>query len=115
MVPSPSHIESIVWGCVALGFSLFFGCYAREIFGVQGDKNSWKFYQFWFNFEGSLFGWLSLYALRIELVQPNLSRTEFLLSFIGFVGITGHIPYTTMGLITSIEKVATKAIDAMNK
>jgi hypothetical protein len=116
MVPSPSCVEGIVWACLALGFSIFFGCCARTIFSVtEINKKSWKFYQLWFNFAGSLFGWLALYALRIELVQPSLSRTEFLLFFIGFVGITGHLPYTTYGLITSIEKVATKAIDLLNK
>jgi hypothetical protein len=116
MVPSPSCIERIVWGCLALGFSTFFGCCARTIFSVtEISKNSWKSYQFWFNFAGSLFGWFALYALRTELTRPNLSRTEFLLFFIGFVGITGHLPYTTYGLITSIEKVATKAIGLANK
>jgi hypothetical protein len=76
----------------------------------------WKIHQFWFNFAGSALGWLALYALKQNLASclPGncLSQLTFLdvvIFVIAFVGITGHLPFTTVSLLKYLMDLLTTA------
>ena len=44
-----------------------------------------------------------------------MTPAEYLLFFIGFTGITGHIPYTSMGVMTSLSDLFLKALGLMGR
>ena len=119
----------IVTGIVA---SLFYGIYAINIFfpkdKVDGTKNehlSWKIHQFWLNFLGSALGWTILYYLlkRVDYLEKlgrndyyyDISFLDIFSVFIAFVGITGFLPMTIVGLINSISTLAQKIIETIGK
>lgn len=84
---------------------------------------SWWWHQRWFNFLGSLVGWFAGWILarrylpcfRGATLTPTVS--DLLTGFIAFVGVTGFLPYTIYGLISSVyrvgEKLADKLIDLL--
>jgi hypothetical protein len=111
------NTPTIIFLVVGIGFSFFFGLKATEIFRVptEGTTRAWKFYQFWFNFLGSLIGWVALWFLARKITACLLSSCpaqvdsmDILVIFISFVGITGHLPYTVMGLIQGLNDLAKK-------
>ena len=115
---------TIILAVVGFSFSLFFGFKAPEIFNVFPFKDTmaWRFYQFWFNFLGSLVGWTTLWFLTrkvyscLQISCPaQIDFMDLVTIFIAFVGITGHLPYTVMGLITGISELAKKIASAGGK
>lgn len=99
----------------ALALSTFYGLKAFEVFGVRKrPKNKpWMWHQRWFNFVGSLVGWAALWFLvqKVVAVSPSsyiryISVWDAAIFVIAFIGVTGHLPYTIMGLIESIRGLA---------
>lgn len=101
-------------GIVALVFSFFFGLKAREIFSVPKPKEkSQRFYLFWFNFFGSLVGWLALWVILFKILrcvggacQIGVELGDLVLALVAFAGITGHLPMATMGIFSGLGNIA---------
>jgi hypothetical protein len=117
--------ETIIIGLIGLAFSLFYGLKATEIFLSSGtyedQKWSWKFHQFWLNFIGSLTGWISLLVIYpgiSDCIQNNLAYSlklsDVLLFFLSFIGITGFLPMTIVGLIQGLKDIFAKALGLLN-
>jgi hypothetical protein len=110
------HICPLVLGLVAIAFSVFYGCKAFEIFGVDhaGKPGAWKFHQFWLNFSGSLAGWLILWVAirRVSLVVGStdhaLKMSDFILFLVAFIGITGFLPLSVVSFIQGIRDIVTR-------
>ena len=100
----------VVFGAVALAFSVFYGANAAAIFQVpEVDKLSWRLHQFWLNFLGSLVGWAAaaFFFTRLLAAVASGKPVQFDWSSIGlalvaFVGVTGFLPVTVVTLINSI-------------
>lgn len=121
----------LTWPIIVLGIlaSLFYGLNAINIFfpkaKVQDTKSehwSWKVHQFWLNFLGSLVGWIILYFLlkRIDFLKGNncsfvLSIRDFIYGLLAFIGITGYLPMTIVGLVNSVTSLAQKVIELLTK
>lgn len=59
------------------------------------DRPDYYFYQFVFNFLGVIVGYFSLYILWN--IQPgNYGWEELLILLVGFVGVTGNLPWFIM-------------------
>ena len=73
----PTNICPLAFALVGLGFSLFYGLKAFDIFEVDraNKPRAWKFHQFWLNFVGSAAGWVILWIviqrLRLLLDSPE--------------------------------------------
>jgi hypothetical protein len=102
---------------VALLFIAFYGWKARDIFQVERDHESWAYlaHQSWFNFAGSLCGWAAFWleAVRISWYASSGAKLEFGLSdaalgILAFIGMTGLLPTTIVGLIQGIRDLAGK-------
>ena len=116
------NFNCIFW-IVALVFSVFYAWWAFDVFGVskEGKPWAWKAHTIWFNLAGSLVGWLALRVLIRRYsayilggpgtVDPNWS--DLFVGFIAFVGITGYLPYTVSGIISSVYLIASKAYDLL--
>ena len=76
-------------------------------------------YQFTYNFVGSMVGWCCLYVLLIR-VQPLQTTTvlgsgNLALLFLAFLGVTGHLPQATYGLVGSFGRVGEAIINKVSK
>ena len=114
---------------IAIIASLFFGVYAINIFfkkaevpKTKDEHFSWKIHQFWLNFVGSLSGWIILYFLlkRVEHLASNdyvftLSFADFISFVLCFIGITGYMPATIVGLINSFGLIVSKFVESISK
>ena len=102
---------------IAAAGSLFYGLKACEIFGVstEGKGWSWEVHQLWFNFIGSVAGWALLWTVghRVHtlVTGTGLAAVPFgdlILFLVAFVGVTGHLPYATMGVIQGLKDLVAK-------
>lgn len=104
---------------VAFAFSLFFGLNAVPILAshenTKGRPRAWWIYQFWFNFVGSISGWMALAAivrnlcLVVDASKPfTPGWSDAALFFLAFIGITGHLPFAVMSGIASIRELLAK-------
>lgn len=109
----------ISYWVVALCFSLFFGFKATDIFltkdQLKDRPSSWKFFQFWLNFVGSIVGWIILWIILPNLIdlmrlthQNKISLNEIIAMIISFIGITGYLPASVVGLLMSIGDLVSK-------
>ena len=112
MRPYWPAIFGALYFVVALGFSIFYGWKALEIL-TNAEPNSFKgarlFHQRWLNFLGSAAGWLCLWFVvaKLWLYVSNGDREEFswsyaALALIGFVGVSGYLPFTVVTIVNSI-------------
>jgi hypothetical protein len=105
-----------VFWAIALVASFFYGwkCFEALEVGVDWKKKTWawRLHQRWFNFSGSLVGWGALWIVfRKVCVYPSPVRWfDVVLMAVAFVGITGHLPFATMGLLQGIKDLALKAL-----
>jgi hypothetical protein len=114
------NICPLVFACVALAFSLFYGFKASDIFDVDhADRPwAWKFQQFWLNFVGSAAGWVILWIVgqRLSLVirspEQSLNLSDFVLLLIAFIGVTGFLPLSVVSFIQGIRDIAGKVMGA---
>jgi hypothetical protein len=102
---------------LALLFSAFYGWKAFDAFDDRppGKPWGWWAHQVWFNFAGAVVGWAAMWFIVRKLwhVLATDSPADFgwsdgVLSALAFVGITGHLPYATAGLLKGIRELARK-------
>lgn len=105
------------FGLVALVASLFYGVKACDILEVSsaGKPWAWKLHQFWLNFLGALVGWAAMWPLvprvagcLLEPCAPALTVADVAVFFLAFVGITGFLPVTVVGLVLSVKELVGK-------
>lgn len=104
-------VAAIYW-FIAVCLSAWIGWYALTIFQVKSPNTPHLWQQRLLNFVGSLIGWVVLWALGIRfwdsLVTPNGYSTatvgwwDVLGGFVAFIGVTGYLPYTVIGLIHAV-------------
>ena len=76
-------------------------------------------HQRWFNFTGSLFGWAALWCFvrsswsvwRLSAPASHATSSDFALGFVAFVGISGWLPYATMGALDALRTLVEKALN----
>jgi len=91
------------WGFVAIAVSVsvFHGVAAFWVFAapVRKDNWFWNVHQFLLNLAGSLAGWTVLWLLweRVKL-DGSMNGWDLGLAFISFIGVTGYLPRTAVGL-----------------
>lgn len=105
---------------IAVAASLCYGYWATEIFQVKGTEKwprSVWIHQFWLNFFGSVVGWATLYYLLVMRLRvfdkaPNtvLGAVDIGLLLVIFLGVTGHLPYTFVGIASGLNAVAERAL-----
>jgi hypothetical protein len=123
------HLPSwpnLCFSTIALLASFLIGWNCFEIFApdwwwglsLEERKKKWKLHWFqrWFNFAGSLLGWAVLWLLLrrvwmtyISAANPGaLTLLDLLGAMVALIGITGWLPRTVMGFITSFERIFEK-------
>ncbi len=108
-----SVLMSVFWGIRSV-------CLFADFSQKKGINNWQKFlmkaYQFIFNFIGSLFGWGAFYILLIRLKNcsdtfSNISVIDLILFFISLLGLTGHLPQVTYGIVKAMSDLVEKGIE----
>ena len=83
-------------GAVFYGIGCFFVLVEPEV--KKGKKWPWYLHQFWFNALGAFIGWF-LISYVYESYKNDVTKvgiTQIIAIIIGFLGITGHLPYTAL-------------------
>jgi hypothetical protein len=96
----------------------FYGLKAIAIFQVSTDMKPWSWYvhQFWLNFIGGLSGWAALFMLALRLrvtfgeSGTQLVASDFGLFFLAFVGVTGYMPRTLVGVAAAPTELLAKLV-----
>lgn len=107
------------WFWLALGMSLFWGIRSVILF-AELRNIWWKSYQFIFNFVGSFAGWFCFFALLIR-TQNNIpcfrgfTGGDIILFITSLLGLTGHLPEVTYGLVKGFAEISRKAIEKLLK
>ncbi|MBI5068150.1 MAG: hypothetical protein HZB56_07905 [Deltaproteobacteria bacterium] len=93
----------IAFVVVAVAASIFYGAFAHDIhvWPNKADQPrpmrlAYRVHQFWFNFVGSVSGWLALLKVG-DLVDRGEFATrwgDLGLSLVALLGITGYLPLT---------------------
>lgn len=121
----------IVFLLVAVIASGFFGFYCFEIHNLGRSTFEWqeKIQQVWFNFIGAFAGWIALWILirqwwgawrlpTTPAVPVQMTLSDFGLALIAFVGMSGYLPFTVMGVIRTlvalVQKVVERLTDLLN-
>lgn len=68
---------------------------------LKKKKWPWILHQFWFNALGVFIGWMVIFYALEGNVAPTDKKGLFLW-IVGFIGITGHLPFATIELIKSL-------------
>jgi hypothetical protein len=107
----------ISWNC----FEIFSLDWWEKLLPEEKRKRSkLLWFQRWFNFSGSMFGWAILWLMfrRIWTVYvagaPNpgpLTPMDLLGILLAFVGVTGWLPRASMGFLEGLDKIFNKAVD----
>lgn len=117
-----SALACVYWP-VALAASCFYGWKAVELFTQvpsqeQKPPPAWWWHQRWLNFAGAFVGWIALWVVGRKLLpylleegkgESNFTAWDVLIGFIAFVGITGYLPFTVVGIISGASLLASKA------
>lgn len=102
-------------------FSVYFGMFACDVFGVPWPKN-WhrRFYLVLFNFSGSAFGWGALFltlrkfeAVSVVNSPIGIDWTDLVMGILAFVGITGHLPMVFMGSFEALRVAMNSVLEKM--
>jgi hypothetical protein len=105
------------YALVAVVASSLYAWQACSIFGVSAaDKTrGWKVHQAWFNFAGAMLGWAALYYAAYKAYwclntgcPVQLSIGDAAAMLVAFIGVTGHLPYTAMGIMTKLNELGAK-------
>ena len=117
---TPQRVAIGYW-LVAVCVSGAIGWYALPIFSVEKTNTPMLWQQRWTNFVGVLTGWLILWALGIHfwdsLSLPNgyaavtVGWWDAFGGFIAFIGVTGYLPYTVIGLVHTIFETGRRLAD----
>jgi hypothetical protein len=105
----------VLYALIALLFSCFYGWKAIEILTDVDPKvirGARLYHQRWLNFLGSVAGWICLWFVikKISLAiwdggELTGGWLELGLAIVGFVGVTGYLPYVVITIVDSIGKV----------
>ena len=96
----------------------FYGFAAISIFQVSTDNKpwSWRVHQFWLNFLGALCGWAALFMLVYRLSPAfrgsdnQIAASDFGLFLVAFIGVTGYLPRTLVGIAAAPSEVLAKLV-----
>lgn len=106
------------WLLSAIVMSLFWGIRSTILFG---EKKFWMMsYQFLFNFIGSFAGWFCFVALltRVQDYLPSFvgfTSGDIVLFFTSLLGLTGHLPQATYGIVQGFAELGKKVADKLIK
>ena len=113
-----STILRCAYFAIAIGFSLFYGLKAIDIFTDVDAKSLTGprlFHQRWLNFLGSATGWVCLWFVVTKVSHHLLNGSDpaigwpyVALAMVAFVGITGYLPFTVVTLVNSVGRVVGK-------
>ena len=66
---------------------------------IRREKNClWKIHQIFFNGAGAFIGWVALYYF-FQSDMCKIGIQHFIALLIGFLGVTGYLPYAVMSLL----------------
>jgi hypothetical protein len=111
----PLAVRLVFW-IVAVIASSFYGWKCFDALEVKVNLKekpwAWRFHQRWFNFFGSLVGWAALWLVfrKVCLYPSPIRWFDVALIAGAFVGVTGHLPFATAGLLNAIKDLALKAL-----
>ncbi len=104
---------------VALLFSLFYGFFCKQIWFPENKnitKSRWL-HEVWFNFVGSLIGWICIYAIYKSLsiftwqtLVSNILWQHIILFLVGVLGIIGLLPYVLWGISRAVDQLISKIL-----
>ena len=119
------YFKFIFW-IIAFLASFFYSYWAfkihlvkkEDVDNLRKEKNyAWFIHQFWFNFIGSITGWIILWLtipnIFLGFCDQNTVSLEFkeiVLLFIALIGITGHLPMALYGIVNSFKKIIEKLL-----
>jgi hypothetical protein len=96
-------IAEVIFGIAGLGFSLFYGCYYRQLWMEQLTPEQvktkgwqWRFWQFWQNFVCSAIGWaIAFYYVFCRLRSPQFVPQvgDSVPILVALLGIIGFLPW----------------------
>lgn len=106
------------WLIIAILMSFFWGIRGLILFGQK--KFWWQSYHFLFNFVGSFAGWCCFLALltRVQSHLPAFSgftAGDIVLFFTSLLGLTGHLPEATYGVVLGFTEVGKKVSEKLIK
>jgi len=113
-------METLFWLFAVLA-SVFYGVFAFDVFHAKRPgKKEWQqwAHQIWLNFSGAAIGWATLYYLLVmrlrvfgkaPVTEPG--GVDILLLLVAILGITGHLPYTVVGIARGISDAVRKALE----
>lgn len=114
-----------VFWVVAIVASVLYGAFAITIFvKVKGPPPSrpWFWHQRWLNFLGSIVGWLSSWLIILRHCGWPITSCEgppdawdLIGGLIAFLGMTGYLPFTLLGLAAGLRAVGEKGSDLVAK
>jgi hypothetical protein len=97
----------------------FYGFAAISIFHVSTENKpwSWRVHQLWLNFLGALCGWTALFVLVHKLGlafreggSNHFAASDFGLFLVAFIGVTGYLPRTLVGVAAAPSEVLAKLV-----
>jgi hypothetical protein len=107
---------TIPFAAIGLVVSIFYAVNAYTIFGAKKPTNTpGQIHQFWFNFLGSILGWVAFWFLIRKIwhclsvdCPGEFGASTVMLAAVAFVGVTGHLPYATAGVLEGLKVLALK-------
>jgi hypothetical protein len=119
-MPIPFWFVASFWG-LALVVSILLGVYCREVHEIKSTELSGTrlVQQIWFNSIGALFGWAALWCLvrrawhaawLCSSSTGTATLSDFALGFVAFIGVSGYLPYATMGAVNYVLKRALELV-----
>jgi len=110
----------IIFLILAILFSVFYGVFWKQIWVMPlspGLTKSRLLHEVWFNFIGSLTGWICLYiiykslsAFTWQTVVINISWQHIFLFIIALTGITGLLPYILWSISRVVDQIIGKIL-----
>jgi hypothetical protein len=90
-----------IYALLAILGTLFYGLGCFQIFGDAEIPLAHRIHQHWFNTAGAAIGWLAGWPVFNEWFVLGSAPTfaTIALLVIAFIGVTGHLPLTTMTLL----------------
>lgn len=105
------HCIAFVYWAVALIVSGLIGWHALTIFSVEPTSTPHLWQQRLTNFAGALIGWVALWVLGLRFsgclsgggcATATWGGWDLFGAFIAFIGISGYLPFTVIGLIKTV-------------
>lgn len=114
----------IVFWALAIVASVLLGVFCFSIHGDPSRNNpAHRIQQGWFNSLGSLFGWASLWVLlhqvwgiwRLSASPVRLTTSDLVLGLTAFIGISGYLPFTVMGVIHALVALVVRLVNRLTE